>query len=244
MGGLAQSLADEGRYGVVRGTQQGDIDVPNLPWFRAEDGAPYPLVMSVYFFFFSSRRRHTRYIGDWSSDVCSSDLPAGGVQNLNRGGARGSRAGQLGPGIGAVAVQVQGSAHEHDAAVNLVRVSTDSTDVFVFDVVGEGDGRLARVRSLFSADLQFPVQHDSLGGQFNVLIVCEAEFAVDGHTVQRRRSDVENYLLVFLDDDLVACDGHLAVGPGRRIRPVRRLGCRRCRTLGLHDSEHADEQRC
>ena len=23
---------------------------------------------------FSSRRRHTRYIGDWSSDVCSSDL--------------------------------------------------------------------------------------------------------------------------------------------------------------------------
>src|SRR5437764_491599 len=25
-------------------------------------------------FFFSSRRRHTTYIGDWSSDVCSSDL--------------------------------------------------------------------------------------------------------------------------------------------------------------------------
>src|SRR5436189_3100172 len=29
-----------------------------------------------YYFFFSSRRRHTRYIGDWSSDVCSSDLNA------------------------------------------------------------------------------------------------------------------------------------------------------------------------
>src|SRR5437762_11614773 len=28
-------------------------------------------------FFFSSRRRHTRYIGDWSSDVCSSDLIGG-----------------------------------------------------------------------------------------------------------------------------------------------------------------------
>src|SRR5713226_2821691 len=26
-------------------------------------------------FFFSSRRRHTRWTGDWSSDVCSSDLP-------------------------------------------------------------------------------------------------------------------------------------------------------------------------
>src|SRR5690348_17933985 len=28
----------------------------------------------VFFFFFSSRRRHTRWTGDWSSDVCSSDL--------------------------------------------------------------------------------------------------------------------------------------------------------------------------
>src|SRR5256885_10567729 len=27
-----------------------------------------------YCFFFSSRRRHTRLQGDWSSDVCSSDL--------------------------------------------------------------------------------------------------------------------------------------------------------------------------
>src|SRR2546429_8765362 len=28
----------------------------------------------IYFFFFSSRRRHTRCSRDWSSDVCSSDL--------------------------------------------------------------------------------------------------------------------------------------------------------------------------
>src|SRR2546430_13669744 len=28
----------------------------------------------VVFFFFSSRRRHTRFDCDWSSDVCSSDL--------------------------------------------------------------------------------------------------------------------------------------------------------------------------
>src|SRR5688572_85386 len=32
---------------------------------------------SQFFFFFSSRRRHTRFDCDWSSDVCSSDLPAG-----------------------------------------------------------------------------------------------------------------------------------------------------------------------
>src|SRR5882762_9928103 len=29
---------------------------------------------SLWFFFFSSRRRHTRFKCDWSSDVCSSDL--------------------------------------------------------------------------------------------------------------------------------------------------------------------------
>src|SRR5690606_1467162 len=33
----------------------------------------YSIYCSVYFFF-SSRRRHTRFSRDWSSDVCSSDL--------------------------------------------------------------------------------------------------------------------------------------------------------------------------
>src|SRR5438045_6903627 len=28
----------------------------------------------LWLFFFSSRRRHTRCLSDWSSDVCSSDL--------------------------------------------------------------------------------------------------------------------------------------------------------------------------
>src|SRR2546429_2661509 len=32
------------------------------------------LICHVTFFFFSSRRRHTRCSRDWSSDVCSSDL--------------------------------------------------------------------------------------------------------------------------------------------------------------------------
>src|SRR3712207_1013537 len=31
----------------------------------------------MHLFFFSSRRRHTRYWRDWSSDVCSSDLVTG-----------------------------------------------------------------------------------------------------------------------------------------------------------------------
>src|SRR5699024_12086548 len=32
-------------------------------------------ILTIYFFFFPSRRRHTRSKRDWSSDVCSSDLP-------------------------------------------------------------------------------------------------------------------------------------------------------------------------
>src|SRR5438034_4659897 len=34
------------------------------------------------FFFFSSRRRHTRSLCDWSSDVCSSDLIGSKMPNL------------------------------------------------------------------------------------------------------------------------------------------------------------------
>src|SRR5699024_12109777 len=34
------------------------------------------------FFFFSSRRRHTRSKRDWSSDVCSSDLRIGPAPNI------------------------------------------------------------------------------------------------------------------------------------------------------------------
>src|SRR5699024_11838867 len=41
---------------------------------------------SVMVFFFSSRSRHTRSKRDWSSDVCSSDLPIGGTpQELSTG---------------------------------------------------------------------------------------------------------------------------------------------------------------
>src|SRR2546426_5206384 len=55
---------------------------------NCRSGPPKELQMSIphslvsfecSFFFFSSRRRHTRLQGDWSSDVCSSDL---GLLNL------------------------------------------------------------------------------------------------------------------------------------------------------------------
>src|SRR5258707_9685653 len=50
----------------------------HLFFFQAEDGIRDIGVTGVqtFVFFFSSRRRHTRYWRDWSSDVCSSDLTA------------------------------------------------------------------------------------------------------------------------------------------------------------------------
>src|SRR3712207_8253095 len=46
------------------------------------------------YFFFSSRRRHTRYWRDWSSDVCSSDLG----KNLSQGSRSAPDAELLAPG--------------------------------------------------------------------------------------------------------------------------------------------------
>src|SRR3989449_8479092 len=44
------------------------------------------------FFFFSSRRRHTRCSRDWSSDVCSSDLQGMAVVSLRYFNASGATA--------------------------------------------------------------------------------------------------------------------------------------------------------
>src|SRR5438046_4635579 len=41
----------------------------------------------VCYFFFSSRRRHTRLVSDWSSDVCSSDLAWAAAKARNLGGS-------------------------------------------------------------------------------------------------------------------------------------------------------------
>src|SRR6267378_4359591 len=57
-------------------------------WNRLKPGLRYAMLCGdgrpilfeqgdLGFFFFSSRRRHTRSLRDWSSDVCSSDLRDG-----------------------------------------------------------------------------------------------------------------------------------------------------------------------
>src|SRR5438876_8139257 len=60
---------------------EGLEDLMSVPYHVREVDTPVIRIWSpkgrryeVPFFFFSSRRRHTRWTGDWSSDVCSSDL--------------------------------------------------------------------------------------------------------------------------------------------------------------------------
>src|SRR5690606_40017719 len=50
---------------------------PSSTHTKNDDLVYYIAFFSV--FFFSSRRRHTRFSRDWSSDVCSSDLIVGGT---------------------------------------------------------------------------------------------------------------------------------------------------------------------
>src|SRR6476620_8049527 len=68
----------------------------------------------MIFFFVSSRRRHTIYWRDGSSDVCSSDLDAGPTARLRD---------QWHPGIDAPAVR--GRADSGDIEIDLVELFTD-----------------------------------------------------------------------------------------------------------------------
>src|SRR6516164_10147902 len=56
------------------------IDLAESVDLRGRGGAAFPFGH----FFFSIRRRHTRWNCDWSSDVCSSDLSATPRRSSNR----------------------------------------------------------------------------------------------------------------------------------------------------------------
>src|SRR2546421_9459659 len=63
-----------------------------LSWYGDVVVVPHRLPPAVHgFFFFSSRRRHTRSDRDWSSDVCSSDLQKVVVGRIETTGALGVR---------------------------------------------------------------------------------------------------------------------------------------------------------
>src|SRR3989475_11319232 len=66
-----------------------------------------PSSSSIVLFFFSSRRRHTRFDCDWSSDVCSSDLPYSAIPGFPEPGAPGHKGELVGGTLEGVPVVVQ-----------------------------------------------------------------------------------------------------------------------------------------
>src|SRR5256886_1349998 len=104
------------------------------------------------FFFFSSRRRHTRFDCDWSSDVCSSDLFISVVQ-------RGALDPQIVDKRAVEAVQVLDH-HAPRFEVNLRVVAGDGKVVYGQVVIrGAPDGyRAASYRHL---SYQFVVEHEA-----------------------------------------------------------------------------------
>src|SRR5690348_17796310 len=69
----------------------------------------------LFVFFFSSRRRHTRWTGDWSSDVCSSDLTIAIAAAKSIGSMRRASASQIRPSnaprFNSIALVVAGTRH-------------------------------------------------------------------------------------------------------------------------------------
>src|SRR5256885_977325 len=69
----AQSEAGIGSYRDRCGVEADQLQLPVLPRGPAVDSEVADRSRGHRRLFFSSRRRHTRLQGDWSSDVCSSD---------------------------------------------------------------------------------------------------------------------------------------------------------------------------
>src|SRR5207249_8557015 len=80
-------------------------------------------------FFFSSRRRHTRSKRDWSSDVCSSDLPqvvrVRGEAVVRRDRVEDARAGGVGIDLDAVAEVAEGDVADVEVAAGVELVEAE-----------------------------------------------------------------------------------------------------------------------
>src|SRR5438045_4358707 len=83
-------------------------------------------------FFFSSRRRHTRCLSDWSSDVCSSDLTARSSPSAG-GGSR-----SVGPACSEPPDQADGDLEELRAELETRFPGRDQVDLETHPVLVEG----------------------------------------------------------------------------------------------------------
>src|SRR5699024_11638916 len=108
----------------------------------------------VSYFFFSSRRRHTRSKRDWSSDVCSSDLgrvigAQRRAEHLHQGSLRERLRGGTGAGgmVGAALGALAGGSLSEPAAV---------TTSSAHGGIPSGGGRWGEPRKKTAADRALP----------------------------------------------------------------------------------------
>src|SRR5690606_40130290 len=95
------------------------------------------LEVSSTFFFFSSRRRHTRFSRDWSSDVCSSDLRRAGPERARPSAFQEPAPGMPGPrALAPLAVGRSGRGHDLPDLERHVQRLADRKSV----VAGKGGG--------------------------------------------------------------------------------------------------------
>src|SRR5690606_39584392 len=87
--------------------------------------------------FFSSRRRHTRFSRDWSSDVCSSDLGLESVEFLVT-----TNPGQAPRPL--IRIASGGELSRISLAIQVITASTSATPTLVFDEVDVGIGEIGR----------------------------------------------------------------------------------------------------
>src|SRR5690625_6784534 len=86
--------------------------------------------MSYILFFFSSRRRHTRWPRDWSSDVCSSDLAEGVAQSSCASCHGEDFSGGMGPAL-------EGTSLSEEEFTDTVRNGQNSMPAFSEDQVSD-----------------------------------------------------------------------------------------------------------
>src|SRR5437762_11655724 len=105
-------------------------------------------------FFFSSRRRHTSYIGDWSSDVCSSDLVPllGNGDGTFTAGAAVNFPPYTSQGIFIRGVKVADVNGDGKAGLLIVGAQLSSTpEQFpLYEALGNGDGTFQTSKLLFN----------------------------------------------------------------------------------------------